>query len=116
MQPFPTELELLELFAAELVVMDRDIPWHLTTFDVTTRVGSDRLDLTVEASYGEITVRWSRADEELLHLKLHDVGGLAVERDRARGALLATFADHRRLDTLRLQVRPRVHLLWSTRR
>jgi hypothetical protein len=113
MDPFPERDQLVSLFECEPVLMDPELSWRFNTMDFAYRRGDDAVDVTIEASYGEMTVRWLDRGLERAYLVVKGIAGLAVESDRGREALVATFGPGDGRPPLRLQVRPHVHILWG---
>jgi hypothetical protein len=113
MDPFPERDELISLFECEPVLMDPDLSWRFNTMDVRYRRGEDSVDATIEASYREITFRWTAAGVERAYLVVKDIAGLSVEIDRGREALVAVFPAGDRRGRLRIQLKPHIHILWG---
>jgi hypothetical protein len=113
MNPFPAEHDLIELFEVEPSVLDRNVPWAYNSLTFETIRGADRVVCEIAPGYGEVNVRWSRNDSDLVHLRVRRVAGLTIERMGVREVLVGTFEDKVFLP-LRLQLRPAIHLSWGT--
>ena len=114
MDPYPTRLELVTLFESEPSLMDADLSWHHNTVEFRWDHDVDRLDVLIEPTYGELSVRWLQHGIDRLELKIRHVEGLDVEIDRGHEALVAAVADPATSRRFRLQLKPHVHVLWAT--
>jgi hypothetical protein len=115
MNPFPNEIDLIQLFATEPELLEEGVPWAYNTLRFTTARGSDRVTCKLVPGYGELGFTWDRDGDRLLTIHLSEVSGLSCELSHATDALTVLLKG-KNLGELRIQLRPRVEVQWGPSR
>jgi hypothetical protein len=113
MNPFPEEWELLALFEAEPIVIDRDVPRFYNRLIYETARGANIVRCEIEPGYEKLTLTCWRDSETWLSLDLSWVSGLRVVTGAGKDYLIASFRDPNLCD-LEFHLKPVVCLRWGT--
>ena len=113
MKPFPEDHELISLFECEPEVLDDGNPWFYNRLTFETSRGPDLVRCEMEPASEEVRLLWSRDDIEIVNLRLYWVRRIQVEADRGVETFVCHFREDR-VSSLRLQLKPSVHLTWGT--
>jgi len=105
----PDQHELIDIFGTEPRLSDPGVPWSYNCLTFVVDRGSDRVVCEISPGYKAVRVNWLRDGTELVRLDLAGVDKVATETERGKEGVLFSFLDERLL-SLRLQLRPIVHL------
>lgn len=105
---FPENLELLDFFAAEPTLSDPGVPWAYNRLEFINDLGEDRVECVIDNP--ELEIRWFRQEVEQTYLKLFPVQSLRIQEFPGGKILVAEGIAPEREWSLRLQLRPQVHL------
>jgi hypothetical protein len=114
--PFPESWELIEFFEGEPILLDPDPPsnWFYNRLTFETVRGEDSIRCEIEPGDHALRLAWARAGKELVALDVRGVSGLSIEKWADKEILVASF-DRDSLLSLRIQLKPSVHIFWGTR-
>src|SRR4051794_14812518 len=107
MNPFPEDWELLALFEAEPVVIDRIVPRFYNRLIYETARGPNIVRCEIEPGYEKLTLTCSRDSDVWLSLDLSWVCGLRVVTGAGKDYLVASFRDPN-LCELELHLKPTI--------
>jgi len=103
----PELWELIALFECEPVLADEGVPLSYNMLNFTSTRGADELCCQISPGYGDVHFKWTRQSLKRIDLNLHSVHRLAVFLGSWEG-LEITFDDRRRMEMLRLQLKPEI--------
>jgi|SRR6185437_1619607 len=110
---FPPEHELIAFFEAEPTVLDAEVPWIYNTLDFATKRSDIDVRCQIVPSYGEITIRFILAGDEIAKFEIRDAEAFRLVMNKDQEALVVSFPPHLRLDNFALQLKPRVWAAWG---
>jgi hypothetical protein len=108
----PELWELIALFECEPVLADTGVPLSYNTLNFRSTRGADELWCQISPGYGDVYFTWSRQGSKVLDLKLFSVQRLCVSLGDCE-ALEISFEERRKMDLLRLQLKPQITLKWG---
>ena len=115
MDPFPGEPEWIEFFGVSPEVQDPADSWPYPDLSFTVEAGRESLTVGVGYHHGDASVVLRDEDGERISLTLMDcVTGFEFERRDDRDVLVILFDVDSALDPLRVQIRPRIRVMWRT--
>lgn len=115
----PQDWELIGFFECEPELAyegTEDYGWLYNTLTFTTQRNQDRLSCTIDPSYGEMQIDWSREGVSLVQLKLCYGKRLTVHSEGGREFMRVEFEDSSYLLPLILQLKPTIQIEWGATR
>jgi hypothetical protein len=116
----PADWELIGFFEAEPELADTGEDqyggWHYNTLKFRTQRGEDVIECVLSPAFGELTLRWSKYEIELIELALCFGRILTVHSDSGREWMEVEFEEEKYLLPFLLQLKPTVKVEWGTTR
>jgi hypothetical protein len=110
---FPEDHELVAFFEAEPTVLDPRVPWFYNTLTFMTVRDGIEVQCEISPSYCRLRLRLKRAGVDLVNVDVGKIVAFSLESRAGRETLRATF-DLGGQEAFVLQLKPHVHVAWST--
>ncbi len=116
MLELPEEHELIAFFECEPQLADTEVVWAYNDLRFTTVREPDKVVVEIAAGWGELAIRWEKAGQQLVWLKLINLEKLGVEMQRGDELLVATGTHGDQNATLILRLKPFVSITFEQER
>jgi hypothetical protein len=111
---FPEEHELLTFFEAEPTVLDPQVPWFYNTLTFATVRGGFEVRCEISPSYGKLRLSVTLAHQVIVDVDVRGITAFELESRAGRETLCASVQAGAGRDVFVLQLKPTVHVAWST--